>query len=117
VVVYAGFDARPELAAVEWPSAAQRGFYTTVYDLSSADDRSHLSQDVADDGAPTDRVALRRRFVARLELWRTPAAPLRLTVTLGAQPHEVLARVIAKAEPRRLWLCPSYPHEVRRFDD
>lgn len=116
VVVYAGFDARPELVAAEWPSAARRGFYTTVYDLGSAEDRAHVLQDVSDDGAPAERVST-RAFVARLELWRTPTAPLRLTVTLGAQPHEVFARVIAKAEPRRLWLCPTYPHDVARLGD
>jgi hypothetical protein len=112
IVVYAAFDTRPALDASGWPTSARRGFYTTVYDLSKGDDRSHLEQDLADDGAtglPGDGI---RAFVARLELWRTPAAPLRLTVGLGARPRLTVAHVLARALPRHLLLCPTYPHAV-----
>ncbi len=117
VVAYAAFDTRPVLGASAWPAVARRGFYTTVYDLGSTEERAHLRQDVSDDGAPVGALGGGRPFVARLELWRTPTAPLRLTVTLGAQPHDVLARVIAKAGARRLSLCPSYPHAIRRMGE
>ncbi|MEO8482598.1 MAG: hypothetical protein ABI634_10340 [Acidobacteriota bacterium] len=115
VVVYASFDVRPRLSADEWPAVAMRGFYTTVYDLGSAGDRAHLAQDVSDDKAPAERIGRERAFVARLELWRTPTAPLRLTVGWGFQPREVVARVIARSDPRRFMLCPTYPHVVRPF--
>jgi hypothetical protein len=117
VVIYATLEARPALDTVEWPATALRGFYTTIYDPSSAEDRAHLAQDVVDDGAPAERVGRDGAFVARLELWRTPNAPLRLTVTLGVRPGEVIARVIAKSEPRRLWLCPAYMHAVQRISE
>lgn len=115
VVVYASFDTPPRLAPVDWPTPALRGFYTTVYDSTVAEDRARLSQDVSDDGAPADRIVRDRRYLARLELWRTPTAPMRLTVALGAQPHDVNAQVIARTEPRRLMVCPTYAHDVGRF--
>ena len=117
VVVYATFDTRPTLSAVQWPPASLRGFYTTIYDLGSVDDRAHLSQDLSDDAAPANQVGGGRPFVARLELWRTPAAPLRLTVDLGVEPRLALARVIARSGPKRLLLCPTYLHRAGRLGE
>jgi hypothetical protein len=114
VVVYVSLDKLPALKPIGWPAGTERGFYTTVYDLSLVDDRSHLSQDVRDDAVGGD-VVDGRRFVARLELWRTPAAPSRLTVDFGAAPHLVQARVAPRAAVQRLLLCPTFRHAVQPF--
>ncbi len=116
VVVYAGFDARPHLETIDWPPAALRGLWPSLYVMSSAVDRAELQRVMKDDDVPVDRQSIAAPFVGRLRLWRTPDAPARLSLSLGAAPRQIIARVVAAADPKYLTLCPAFPHAVRSFD-
>jgi hypothetical protein len=113
IVLYAGFDTRPDLGNANWPASARRGFYTSVYEMATMNGRSQFTIDRDADGLSVEAFAGDRPFVARLELWRTPTAPAALITTLGAPPHDVVARVTAPREPKRLTLCPVTPHDIR----
>lgn len=106
---------RPILAvADDWPAEALRGFHTRVHDRESTGGAAALTEDLTNYGARgADLETLGDDgLVTRIEMWRTPDAPLSLTVALSEAPHHVIARLADGAVGHRVTLCPSFPHAI-----
>lgn len=116
VTLYLGFDARPDIQPLDWPTPRHRGLYAEIYALGDPNHAAALQRALADDGLGPDMAGAERYpFVARLELWRPPQAPMALTADLGRAPLDGVARVVERASPRRLTVCPVDPFQVRTF--
>lgn len=87
----------------EWPASALRGFQRVVFqfpgDRQNAVDRRSL------DGAPA--VSAAAPSTTRVELWRTPEAPLSLSVALSAPPAAAFIRLSPDATSA-VKICPSF---------
>jgi hypothetical protein len=92
IVLYVASDAPFAARPVDWPGATTRGFSWDVFDR--APDGSELAREgsFAEDAAPRQGLWRDAPHVARLEVWRTPDAPLSLGVDLGATPVAAMAR-------------------------
>jgi hypothetical protein len=116
IVLYVASDAPFAAHPVEWPGATTRGFSWDVFDR--APDGGEIAREgiVAEDAAPLRGVWRNASHVARLELWRTPDAPLDLGVDLGAAPVAAMAHVRPDAGAgQRLSVCTMTPYERARI--
>jgi hypothetical protein len=114
VYLFAWSDERPDARAIDWPAEALRGFHPRSFAMGDAEDTQSLREELQGYGADAEALigSSPAPHVARVEMWRTPAAPLQLSVALGARPTRVVARVADAAAAHDLILCPSVPHEI-----
>jgi hypothetical protein len=113
VVVYLAFDTRPAVQPLDWPTPGHRGLYVSVYARTDRVEVAQFETDAVQDGLPREQVPSSAAFLARLELWRAPGAPTVMAADLGARPLWALAQVNDRARPRRITVCPAFPHVVR----
>lgn len=104
-VFYLASDDRPEVATVDWPAPARRGFDAHVFDRRNAD--AALLAQMAEDEVPDALRPTAAPFVTRVEVWRTPGAPRILRVGLGLTPASAIVRLRVPAEAHRLFVCPA----------
>ncbi len=93
IVLYVASDAPFAARPVDWPGATTRGFSWDVFDRAPSGSAYARASSFAEDAAPLHGVWRDAPHVARLEIWRTPDAPLDLGVDLGATPVAATARV------------------------
>ncbi len=114
-LIYAGGHAALDPAPADWPPRTRRGFFAEGFTTATEDERARLGEALARDGAPADRPVMESPFVVRLELWRTPDAPLALAVAVSSPVSYVLARTVGGPVAPRTRLCASFPFDVGRF--
>jgi hypothetical protein len=93
IVLYVASDTPFAAQPIDWPGATTRGFSWDVFDRAPDGSESAREGSFAEDAALLQGVWLDAPHVARLELWRTPDAPLDLGVDLGTTPVAAMARV------------------------
>lgn len=108
ILIYALFDARPELFSLDWPADTVSGFRWQRY---GPDDESLLA-DLQRDGVKVDDLDVKTLHGFRLTQSRTATAPLALATTFHRVPRAVYARLTDDAALQRLSLCPAFPHDV-----
>jgi hypothetical protein len=97
---------------IGWPPAAMRGLHGRIFDRSQAADERDFTEELRTyellpwSAPPT-------RYVTRIELWRTPEAPLVLPLSLGGPAGAGTARRLGSNPDQDLRLCPSFPYEIR----
>jgi hypothetical protein len=108
-LIYLGSTRRLNPRPLDWPTAAEQGFDSTVFDRSSADEAARLDEVMARDrfssGTFNDA-----RYVTRVHFDRRPMAPDTLAVTLGGIATTAWARLYSEGEARedrRPMLCRS----------
>ena len=84
IVMYLGGPIASEPSPDGWPPRATRGFHFFTFDQRTGARSERLLAEARDIGLSTEHAALAQPFVVRLELHRTPRAPLALAVALGA---------------------------------
>jgi hypothetical protein len=95
--------------AANWPSGAERGFHVRTFDITSADaPDARLQLDLPGYGAESERSLLEGPWVARIEMWRVPGAPLVLPITMGAVPTHIVARLADSDATQKIRLCPVF---------
>lgn len=109
VVSYLGATSPFLPAPRGWPAIATRGWYATAYERANADQARALASDMASDGVPADLGLADAPYVARLELWRVPDAPLILDVALGTTSNTAIVHANNPSDPAHVLLCPSAP--------
>ena len=109
IVAYLSATAPFSPAPRGWPAIAMRGWYTTIYDRSKPDQSRALATDMASDDVPANESIGTAPYVARLELWRVPDAPLILDVALGTPATAATVRAKNASDPAHVQLCPSAP--------
>ena len=94
---------------VGWPPGTTRGFNVAVYLRENADLARRLDRDMqADEVPPASAAAIRDAVsVTRLELWRTPASPLVLNLTLGVAPTLAAGHIVPPTNHSRITVCPA----------
>jgi hypothetical protein len=91
----------------EWPPVATRGFQALAFDRTSPAGAEALAARLAADRVADPRFTV-ASHVIRLELWRTPDAPLTLPVLLNERAIVALVRLHQEAPPSAaLMLCAS----------
>jgi hypothetical protein len=116
VVLYVASDAPFAARPVAWPGATTRGFSWDVFDRAPGGGDAAREDSFAEDEAPLAGVWRDAAHVARLELWRTPDAPLGLGVDLGVTPVAAIARVRPDAGAgQRLSVCTMTPYARTRI--
>lgn len=115
LVLFAASQERPDVRAVDWPPGALRGFHPRSFTQADAADAGVLSEELKTYGADPNGLGgpPQAPHVARIEMWRTPEAPLELTVGLGVIPNQLMARLADTAAAQTLTLCPSFEHEIQ----
>ncbi len=98
-----------------WPPSARRGFHAAAYDQRTGVRSSPLARGAADAGLDEGAPVLAAPFVVRLELWRTPGAPLALPVVLGDSFTAGVARLEGDEPVGTLMLCDAPAVEVVPF--
>ncbi len=107
VVLWLDGTAVIDAVRTDWPASAMRGFQRVAYELPG--DGHDAGTQRGDDGAPG--ITLNSSAVTRVEVWRTPEAPLSLSVTLTAPPTAAFVRLSPDTrEP--VTICPSFPGEI-----
>lgn len=97
------------VAAANWPSGAERGFHLRTFGVTSANaPDARLQFDLAAYGAESQLSLLEGPWVARIEMWRVPGAPLVLPVTMGAVPAHIVARLAGSDANQQIRLCPMF---------
>jgi hypothetical protein len=114
-VIYLGGEQPFAPAPGGWPARARRGFFAEAFDASTPDSNAALVASLARDGVGAPDLARDHAHLARLELWRTPDAPLALPVSLGSPAAAVSIRRAAGASGAPSVLCLSMPFEIRAF--
>jgi hypothetical protein len=114
-VIYLGGEQPFAPAPDGWPVRARRGFFAESFDASAPDSNAALVASRTRDGVGAPDLARDHAHVARLELWRTPDAPLALPVSLGSAAAAVSIRRAAGASGAPSVLCLSMPFEIRVF--
>lgn len=95
--------------ADNWPSGAERGFHARTFGITSANTPdARLELDLPAYGAEGERSLLEGPWVARIEMWRVPGAPLVLPVTMGAVPTHIVARLAGSDATQKIRLCPVF---------
>lgn len=98
---------------LEWPPEAIRGFHGRTFDLTIPADERDLAQELRHYGLPPHPQPSPTRFVSRIEMWRTPGAPLVLPMSLGGSAGTGTARILGTTPGQHLHLCPSLPFDVQ----
>lgn len=97
------------VAAANWPSGAERGFHVRTFGVTSAaTPDARLQLDLTAYGAEAAPSLLEGPWVARIEMWRVPGAPLVLPITLGAVPTHIMARLAGSDANQQIRLCPMF---------
>ena len=98
---------------LDWPAEALRGFHPLGHDLTAPDHADRLRRDLADYALTLDAFedGSVGPHLARIEMWRTTAAPRQLSVELQAPARRMLAR-LSEESAGTLSLCPSYSYEI-----
>jgi hypothetical protein len=117
VVVYAAGERPFMVRPVDWPQTSLRGFSNAVFDRAFTDDTTHRRDYLGDDAAPLAEDLLEAPHLVRLELWRTPDAPLALAVGLGAAPSTVYVGFTTGGQDQDVGICPAFPLERRTLLD
>ncbi len=112
VVLYLTGDSPLQPQPLGWPPNTVRGFAFERFDTTVADHRRRLDEELARDGGSPMPSG---RYVLRLELWRTPDAPLVLPVGLGTTMDAAYGRWPWSTPSSRIEACPSFPAEVNPF--
>jgi hypothetical protein len=96
--------------SLDWPQDALRGFHPLEHELDDQLHADRLARDLSDYGLQLElfRAPGPDSHLARLEMWRTPSAPLNLTVGFDAAPQEVFARLADANTGGELMICPAY---------
>ena len=117
VVVYVGgaepFDPTP----FNWLERTRRGFFRQHFDMADPTHREALRREQQSDGVAADGPVFQSAYVVRLELWRVPAAPLVLPVSLGAPIQHAMARPLDPSVDPQLSICSSMAFEPGRLGD
>jgi hypothetical protein len=109
------FSSRAPLtpAASGWPAEALRGFHARTFDTSAAPDLDALKAEIAGYNFPTVAWSPDVPYVTRIEMWRTPGAPLALPVSLGGSAGSSVAKLTGLVFGKNLKLCPSFAYDIR----
>jgi hypothetical protein len=116
IVLYVAGNTPFAAQPVAWPGATPRGFSWDVFDRAPGGSEAAREDIFAEDDAPIDGVWRDAPHVARLELWRTPDAPLELGVDLGTTPIASMARIKPDAGAgQRVSVCTMTRYERGRI--
>ena len=111
VVILAGEVPIP-VSPLGWPPNAMRGILGRMFDLTASADQRDLTEELRSYELSSWSVP-NTRYVSRVEVWRTPGAPLVLPVALGSPVSAGTARMTGASPDQHLRLCPSIPYEVK----
>jgi hypothetical protein len=114
-VIYVGGDEPFVPAPNAWPERARRGFHAERFDIRDGNADAALRESLAGDGLSQENAFGTHTHVARLELWRTPDAPLALPVSLGTPAAVMWIRRAPGAADAPSVLCASRPFDLRMF--
>jgi hypothetical protein len=113
IVIFLSSRAPLTPAASGWPAEALRGFHAQTFDTSAAPDLDALKAEMASYNFPAVAWSPDVPYVTRIEMWRTPGAPLALPVALGGSPDAGVARLTGPVSGKNLKLCPSFAYDIR----
>jgi hypothetical protein len=100
---------------VGWPERSRRGFWRGVTDMSNAEQAAAIVRELQDTGFAAISNVQAARFVTRIDVWRTPGAPLSLAVRLGGTADRAWARLTQPDARGSVVLCPSAGREPLAF--
>ncbi len=113
IVILLPADMPLSMLPVDWPPEAVRGFHGRTFSLTHPGDQRDLAEESRAYGLPPHPQPSPTRFVSRIEVWRTPGAPLVLPMSLGGMAGTGTARLLSTTPGQHLRLCPSFPFDVQ----
>lgn len=110
IYLFAASDAPLDPQPLDWPDDAIRGFHPLGHDLTDPAHADRLTRDLSDYGVTLETFGALPvgPHLARVELWRTPGAPLRLTIGFASEVRQLVARLADVGSRDQFTICPSY---------